>query len=61
MSDKSRKEIFPPIKIGTENNEDLHKGKISCGRVVLIVTPEVGEAGEWLHVTSEGDGVVVDA
>ena len=25
------------------------------------VTPEVGEAEEWLHVTPEGEGVVVYA
>ena len=41
-----------PVRCGSGTNQAEVGGH---------VTPEVGEAEEWLHVTSEGDGVVVDA
>lgn len=57
--------LVPNVKI-------LHKFKVpgfekyrgnSCplNHLVMYVTPEAEDGGEWLHVTLEGEGVVVGA
>lgn len=35
---KDQTKTYPPKKVRTENDEDLHKGKISCCRTKLIET-----------------------